>query len=76
MNTICPYCKYKATNHETLDGACNFKDGDTSFCIECGEASVFKGRGLEKVDIFKLHPETRQELIDIRHAWLKVRRRK
>lgn len=61
--------------HETLDGETNPKDGDISFCIDCGEASEFmKGKTL-KFDEEKLDPESKKGFNEVRHAWLKVRAR-
>ena len=64
MKTKCPYCNYQATEHETLDDKNNPEKDDISFCIDCGEVSVFKDKGLIKVDVESFCKETREELND------------
>ncbi|GAG66116.1 unnamed protein product, partial [marine sediment metagenome] len=44
MKTECPYCKYVATEHETLKGELGPKSGDVSFCIKCGEIGMFTSK--------------------------------
>ena len=74
--TICPYCNYEATEHETLEGATNKKDGDVSFCINCGEVSEFHesvfGK-LIKVNVEALDPQTKAEVKKIEKAWLQTK---
>ena len=72
-NTICPYCKYEATNHETLGNQKNHKKGDISFCINCGEISKFKNHGLIKINLNSLDESIKQQINDIRVAWLRRR---
>ena len=71
IKTICPYCNYVATMHETLDKQENPINKDISFCINCGEPSVFKDKVLVKVDVETLPKETKEEVNDIRVAWLR-----
>jgi|GEM_PF-5168685 len=71
--TTCPYCNYKATNHETLAGETKPNEGDVSFCINCGEVNKFKEGELIKVDMESLDEKAKGELNDIRVAWLKTR---
>lgn len=73
MKTICPYCKYKATNHETIAGEKDHQDGDISFCINCGEVGTFKEREIVKVDVLTLDPDTRKQIYKMEHAWLQTR---
>lgn len=73
MNTICPYCNYKATEHETLNKELHPKDEDVSFCINCGEVSKYSKGVLIKINIHYLDKETRKELKDIEIAWLRTR---
>ncbi|KKL90972.1 hypothetical protein LCGC14_1899380 [marine sediment metagenome] len=75
FDTICPYCKYKATDHETLDGGELPEDGDISFCIECGEVCEYQNRSLIKLDEEQLEGESKKQFNDIREAWLKIRAR-
>ena len=76
MKTICPYCGYKATNHETIDGDKIPKEGDSSFCIRCGEDSIFKNNKLEKVNLKDLDDEQKKEIIRIKNFWLKTKNSK
>lgn len=76
MKTKCPYCDYLATEHETLKEEKNPFPGDISFCINCGEVSVFDGDKLIKIDVTKLDESTKQELKDIEIAWLRSRARR
>jgi uncharacterized Zn finger protein len=69
--TICPYCGYKSTNHETLEGKNKPKNGEISFCMNCGEVSKFTKKELVKVNIEELKYCTREEINDIRVAWLR-----
>ncbi len=71
MNTKCPYCNYLATEHETLDNQKNPKDGEISFCINCGEVSEYSGTSLIKVDVNSLDESTKEEIKKIDIAWLK-----
>lgn len=71
--TTCPYCNYKATEHETMEGGLNPNDGDLSFCINCGEVNQFKDGDLAKVDTDSLDEDAKEKLNDIRVAWLKGR---
>ena len=74
--TTCPYCSYEATEHETLNKDTNTRDGDISFCINCGEVSQFSNssyRGLVKVDVNSFDLETQKEIKDLEIAWLKTR---
>ena len=73
MKTKCPYCNYKATEHETLDKETNPKEGEISFCINCGEVSEYSKSGLIKADVFSFYKETQQEIKDIEIAWLRTR---
>lgn len=74
MNTICPYCNYKATNHETLDKQKNPKEGEISFCINCGEISKFKkDNSLIKIDITSLDERTKVKINIISTVWLRQR---
>lgn len=69
----CIYCGYKFEGHETVEGETKHKDGDISFCINCGEFSEFKGNKVVKISIESLDEETQQELKDIRIAWLRTK---
>ncbi len=73
VNTKCPYCNYKATEHETLDEQKNPHEEDISFCINCGEVSQYKNKSLVKVNVNLLDEETQKEIKDIEVAWLKTR---
>lgn len=75
FDTICPYCKYKATDHETLEDGEVPNDGDISFCINCGEASEFHNRSLIAVDEEKLDENSKRAFNEVKEAWLKVRAR-
>ena len=75
FDTICPYCKYKATDHETLVTGEVPEDGDISFCISCGEACEFQNRSLIKLDEEKLEGNSKQAFNEVKEAWLKVRAR-
>jgi hypothetical protein len=72
-NTVCPHCAYDAECHETLDFENNPQDGDLSFCVHCGEVSMFKGSRLTKIDVLSLPSDTQKELHDLRIAWVKNR---
>lgn len=72
MKTTCPYCNYKATNHETLDNQKYPKEGDISFCIKCGEVSKYKDHNLVKVDVNKLDKSNIKEIHKIMYAWIKT----
>ncbi len=71
MKTKCPYCNYEATEHETLDKEKYPQEGEISFCINCGDISKFKNCSLVKVDSNSLDEEAKEELNDIRIAWLR-----
>ncbi len=73
MNTRCPYCNYLATEHETLDNQKNPKEGDISFCIECGEVSKYFEGCLIPVDVYDLDKATRKEIRGIQTAWLRTK---
>lgn len=73
MKTKCPYCNYKATDHETLDKRKNPIDKDISFCINCGEVSQYKDNKLIKVSLRSLDKDVRREVNLIRISWLKTR---
>ena len=73
--TTCPYCNYKATNHEELeDKGFNPSLEDVSFCISCGEVSLFTKEGLVKVDVKTLPRENQEEIREIEIAWLRTKR--
>jgi len=67
----CQYCGYIFTKHETLQGDKNHRDGDISFCINCGEVSQFKGNKISKINELDLDEKTRKEVFRIQHAWLR-----
>ena len=71
MKTKCPYCKYVANRHETLEREENPNENDVSFCANCGEVSLFKKEGNVKVDLDSLDEDAKTEINDIRIAWLK-----
>ncbi len=73
MNTICPYCKYNATDHETLNDEKNPEEGDLSVCINCCEVSQFNDGKLTQCDLSTLLEETRLEIEKIKDAWLQTR---
>ncbi len=74
MKTKCPYCSYIATEHETLDDKNKKpKDGDPSFCINCGEVGMFKSVGIIKVSLSSFDVETQEEIKRITDAWLRTR---
>ena len=75
MKTKCPFCDYLATNHETLDNdRVTPKEGDVSFCINCGQINIFgEFGGLMKCDIKDLSDEVREEIQKIKKAWLQVK---
>ncbi|KKN56522.1 hypothetical protein LCGC14_0571000 [marine sediment metagenome] len=73
MKTNCPYCNYLATEHETLDNQKNPKEGDISFCIECGEVSQYSKNCLIKVEVDSLDESTKKEIADIQTAWLRTK---
>ncbi len=73
MKTNCPYCSYIATEHETLDGELNKKDGDISFCINCGEVGMFRSVGIVKTRLSYFGVKTQEEIKRIREAWLQTR---
>ena len=75
MKTKCPYCNYVATEHETIEGEVDPKEGDISFCISCGEANQFWKGGLIKLDLETLTKTTRKEIKDLETAWLLIRQR-
>ena len=72
--SICPYCKYRATEHEELDHQGNIPDiGDISFCINCGEISTYSRVGLLKIDIITLTDEVQKKIRKIYDAWIRTR---
>ena len=75
FKTNCPYCNYEADQHETLHGREVVKNGDISFCIECGEASEYMDKKLLRIDEEKLDQGLKKEFKEITHAWLKTRAR-
>lgn len=75
MKTKCPYCSYVATEHETLKGEVDPKEGDISFCINCGGVNQFWKGGLIKLDLNTLTKTTRKEIKDLETAWLLTRQR-
>jgi len=72
MNTKCPQCNYIATDHETLDEQKNPRDGDISFCINCGEFNEFKDGKLVPLNITNLDKESRAEMKKVREAWIRT----
>ena len=72
IDTRCPYCNYKATNHECLHGTATPKDEDISFCIECGEVSTYSKNTLIKLNINDLEESTKRKLKDLEIAWLQT----
>ncbi len=76
FDTTCPFCNYKATDHESLEGGQIPKDGDISFCVECGEVSTYENRILIKLNIDDLEESTKKELKDLEIAWLMTRQQK
>lgn len=75
MITRCSYCGSILDKHETMIGENNPREGDISFCFDCGEASEFRNGKTIRVDEQKLDGETKKDFNEIRHAWLKVRAR-
>ena len=73
MKTKCPYCNYIENKHETLDEQKNPKEGDISFCINCGEVSQYIDKGLIKVDIESLEEPMQRAIKEIEDAWVKTR---
>ena len=73
MNTTCPQCGYKATDHTQLfkDGAP--ADGDISFCIKCAGINEFLNDTLVKVDIDSLDEGIRRQVKEIETAWLRTK---
>ena len=67
MKTKCPQCDYVATDHETLVYETNPRDGDISFCINCGEFNEFKNGSLIKTNI-----PYNDEMMKIRSAWVRT----
>ncbi len=70
---ICPYCNYLLDKYETLEGETKFKEGDISFCVNCGEAGKFMKEWIEKIDIDDLDEVTRKQVDDLRVAWLQTK---
>ena len=73
LKTKCPYCGHITTEHETLDGRKNPTDKDINFCINCGEISQYEDDKLVKIDINSLDESIKQEINDIRIAWLRTK---
>lgn len=73
MKTKCPYCGYVANHHETIDELKSPKDRDISFCIKCGEVSIFSKGNLIKVDVNSFDRETQEEIRGITDAWLQTK---
>lgn len=74
MNTTCPRCGYKATEHSRIKEDMEVPaNGDLSFCIKCGGFNEFFNGALQKVDIESLPKESQIELRDIETAWLKTK---
>jgi len=73
MNTICPYCNYQETEHESVDGQINPIDKDISFCMKCGEVGMFKDKSIVKIELNSLSKEIREEINNARIAWLRVK---
>jgi len=73
MKTKCPYCGYKADQHETLDYQTLPNKGEISFCINCAGVSEFIEDGLKKVDVSKLDEDMKHQLKDLDTAWVKTR---
>jgi len=73
MKTKCPRCGYTATEHETIGGYTDFKDGDISFCLGCGEANEFRNHQIIEIDSDSLNDETREEVRNLRVGWLKAK---
>lgn len=67
MKTKCPQCEYIATEHETLDSETNPRNGDISFCINCGEFNEFKNGCLIKTSV-----PLDNEMKKIRDAWVRT----
>lgn len=77
--TKCPYCGYIANAHETLDEQNDPNEGDISFCIKCGEVSIYDGsspKRLIKVDVETLPWRTQSEIKKIEMAWLHTKRQR
>ena len=71
----CPKCGYMGDQHTSLEEEKQSpKDGDISFCIECGEVSMIMKNKLVLVDERGLHPENILELARLRNAWANVKK--
>ena len=75
MNDNCPECGYESelsTNIE--DDSIRPKNGDISFCINCGSANMFSDKGIVKVNESELSEDAKMEISRIRAAWRRTRR--
>lgn len=69
----CPKCGYIFDQAMDLDDSGSKpKEGDISFCINCGAVGMFDGVGVVSVDESLLDNVTRNEISKIRRAWKKM----
>ncbi len=62
----CPNCGYKFDGHMCIaDEKAEFRDGDISICLNCGEVHQYKNGVLELIDIRDLPKEIQEEILKI-----------
>lgn len=75
MTNKCPECGHALTIATHIkDDSIKPKDGDISFCINCGSANMFTGVGIVKINESELPEYSRKEISRIRAAWRRTKR--
>lgn len=75
IDANCPKGGYHFNRAKTIEGQTNYKDGDASFCIKCGEVSMFKDGKVIPIDEKILPPDAILEIARIRDAWTTIKER-
>ncbi len=74
IENTCPFCGYFSDCVSHLQQDALPKEGDVSFCIKCGEVSLFdKELKLGKINMDELPFETKEEIARIKSVWRVVK---
>lgn len=76
LDLRCPYCDCLFEFHETITGDRNFREGDASFCIECGNVGMFVNSRIVKASVMDFDFNIFCELNMIKLGWLKLQNKK
>jgi ribosomal protein S27AE len=74
LDNICPHCGYSTDAVDSVKGTLNIpKDNDWSFCIKCGNWSVFAPRGLRfPTDAETIEILNNPECAQMEQAWVET----